>query len=392
MGVPRAQKIFQAMGLILLAALLVQALVMEVELPPEAPPWLGTLNDAFVVLGFLLFGAAFWWCTSRGSSRRTSPSILALLGFQALLGFGLWTDLFLLLAAEVPFVLPQRVAVRWMAAQAVITVLAGLQLLAAGGFVVSPGTEHLPRWLSVVLTLVTVLIMQGFAFCVGYVAATERSARADLARVNAELRATQELLADSTRMAERLQISRELHDTLGHHLTVLSLNLEHAKQVADGRAAGPIADAQAVTRLLLADVRGVVGELRDDRALDLRGALETLAAGTPEPRIHFSFADGVEVQDPAQAHILFRCVQEAITNAVRHARARNLWIVLAPEAEGVALRVRDDGDGVPEVRPGNGLTGMRERVEESGGRLEVESRPGAGFALTAWVPGPAGWP
>ncbi len=389
---PRSRKIFQAMGLMVLGAIFVQALVTDVPLPPEAPDWLGPVNDGLVCLGFLLFGVAFWWCTRHGSSRRASPAVLALLGFQALLGFGLWTELFLLLAAEVPFVLPQRLAVRWMVAQAGITVLSGALLLAAGGFVITPGTEDLPLWLAVLITMATVLIMQGFAFCVGYVAATERGGRDDLARVNAELRATQELLADSTRMAERLLISRELHDTLGHHLTVLSLNLEIAKQVTEGKAAEPIAEAQAVTRLLLADVRGVVGELRDDRALDLRGALATLAAGTPEPRIHLSFDGNVEVRDPAQAHVLFRCVQEAITNAVRHARARNLWIELAPEGEGVALRVRDDGNGVQEIRTGNGLTGMRERVEETGGRLEIDSRPGAGFVLTAWVPSPAGWP
>jgi signal transduction histidine kinase len=245
------------------------------------------------------------------------------------------------------------------------------------------------------ITLASILVWQAFAFCSGYLVVHERQASDELARANAELRATQELLAESRRLAERVQISRELHDTLGHHLTVLSLNLEIAKQVSEGKAKEAVEEAQAVTRLLLADVRGVVSDLREERAadpgMDLRHALETLVAGTPSPQVHLAIADGVEVRDPARGHILLRCVQEAITNAARHARARHLWIEVAADGDGLALRVRDDGRGAREVRPGNGLTGMRERVEGAGGRLEIDPGPGRGLALSAWLPTPAEW-
>lgn len=141
-----------------------------------------------------------------------------------------------------------------------------------------------------------------------------------------------------------------------------------------------------MTRLLLSDVREVVSSLREDRPVDLRRALETLAAGTPEPRVHLSFPENLEIRDPSQANALFRCAQEAITNSVRHARARNLWIELKKEEDGIALRARDDGRGTAAVQAGNGLQGMRERLEEIGGRLEIESWPGQGFALRAWTP------
>jgi signal transduction histidine kinase len=97
-----------------------------------------------------------------------------------------------------------------------------------------------------------------------FLAASEASARADLARANSELRATGELLANTSRLAERERISRELHDTLGHHLTALSLNLEAASHLAADNALAQIQRAQSVTKLLLSDVRGVVSALRGE--------------------------------------------------------------------------------------------------------------------------------
>ena len=92
--------------------------------------------------------------------------------------------------------------------------------------------------------------------------AEETAARERLAAANAELEATRELLAQSTRIAERARIARDLHDLLGHHLTALSLNLEIASHLTEGDARVRVETAQSVTKLLLGDVRGVVGALR----------------------------------------------------------------------------------------------------------------------------------
>jgi signal transduction histidine kinase len=90
--------------------------------------------------------------------------------------------------------------------------------------------------------------------------------------------------------------------------------------------------------------------------------------------------------DPLRAQVLLRCVQEMITNSVRHAQAENLWISLVQDADGVDLRARDDGRGARSVQAGNGLKGMAERLRQLGGKLDIESSPGQGFALRAWVP------
>jgi signal transduction histidine kinase len=96
--------------------------------------------------------------------------------------------------------------------------------------------------------------------------------------------------------------------------------------------------------------------------------------------------DGLEVGEPEQARVVLRCVQEAITNAVRHAGAENLWIEVARADGGVEVRARDDGRGAGSLRQGAGLTGMRERLEQAGGRLDLDARPGGGFEVRAWLP------
>jgi signal transduction histidine kinase len=225
-----------------------------------------------------------------------------------------------------------------------------------------------------------------FVFISSLAGLRQNDSRDELRKVNSELRATQALLAENTRMAERVRIARELHDLVGHHLTALTLNLEVATHLIDGKALEHVGQARSLAKLLLADVREVVSDMRRGDQVDMAGALRTLVEGVPEPRIHLDFPSNIVMIDPEQAHMLLRCVQEIITNSVRHARARNLWIRLSMAQGGVAMSARDDGRGVNVVEAGNGLRGMNERLSNLGGKLEVESQIGAGFALHAWIP------
>jgi len=226
---------------------------------------------------------------------------------------------------------------------------------------------------------------QLFAFGAARLAESESAAREELARVHAELLATQELFADSTRTAERLRIARELHDALGHHLTALSLQLELARNLAEGRVKEPVDQAHALTRELLAELRGVVGAMREDQPIDLAGALRTLVAGIPRPRVHLDVPASLKVE-PALAHAIFRCAQEALTNAVRHAGAENVFLAIEEREGTVTVVARDDGRGAASVKAGHGLTGLRERIEGMGGHVEVSSRPGEGVTLRALLP------
>ena len=194
-------------------------------------------------------------------------------------------------------------------------------------------------------------------------------------------------MAESSRAAERLRISRDLHDTLGHHLTALSLQLDVASHLSEGKAVAHVRQAHALTRLLLADVRDVVGQLRESSRFDLAKAVRTLVA-EPSGRlaIHLEAPDTIPVDDDAHAHALLRCVQEIVTNATRHSDARNLWLTIAPGSDGVTVHGRDDGRGAAHVAWGHGLTGMRERFEAQAGHVEVRTSAGRGFEVHGFLP------
>jgi signal transduction histidine kinase len=209
----------------------------------------------------------------------------------------------------------------------------------------------------------------------------------ELAQTNRELRSAQAIIANRVRDAERLRISRELHDAWGHELTALGLQLEIASHVTEpGRANDHVVQAKGLARSLLSNVRDVVGALRDAERCDLKDALEALAQSVPVPTIHVDISPRVRVS-PDQAHALMRCAQEAVTNAVKHAQASNLWLQVTSDDEGVRLVARDDGNvQAADSSSGSGLLGMRERVEGLGGRLAVEAGTGLGFTIEAWLP------
>ncbi len=281
--------------------------------------------------------------------------------------------LLLIIGGLLPWMLPLAGAAAWLLAQNVLFVLV----------LDSIGDNPLG---DAALTGGLFLAVSLFAFMSGVVALRQNEARDELRKVNSELRATQALLAENTRIAERVRIARELHDLVGHHLTALTLNLEVATHLVEGKALEHVQQAHSLAKLLLADVREVVSEMRLDDKVDLSAALQTLVSGMPEPRIHLDLPLDVALTDPVRAQVMLRCAQEIITNSVRHARADNLWIILEHDREKVSLNAHDDGQGVKTVEPGNGLNGMAERLRQLGGGLDIESKPGAGFRLQAWVP------
>jgi signal transduction histidine kinase len=225
-----------------------------------------------------------------------------------------------------------------------------------------------------------------FAMMTAWYAVTAQRSRDELVAVNADLLATRSLLAESTRDSERLRLSRELHDVAGHKLTALKLNLAVLSRDPQIGARESVALCARLADELLADIRGVVQQMRMHDGMDLRSALETLAAPFPKPRVHFQLAETARVADVAQAEAVLRTVQEALTNAARHSNAENIWIVLRRDGDRIALDIRDDGRGIGALRFGHGLSGMRERLEALDGQLRVERNPAGGVQLQAWLP------
>jgi signal transduction histidine kinase len=110
-----------------------------------------------------------------------------------------------------------------------------------------------------------------------------------------------------------------------------------------------------------------------------------LTDGIQSPCIHLSIKNEVELDDPLKAQTIVRCTQEFITNAMKHAHAKNLWITVESHAEGLMLRAEDDGVGARQIREGNGLKGMRERLTSVGGYLEL-AKSVNGFRASVWIP------
>jgi len=329
----------------------------------------------------LAFGAAYWYQARLlpvRSSVRQSLVLLVLMVTSALLisylsQTALGAILLLIVAGMLPWMLSFSNGLIWLIGQNIV--LAGVISLIPG---VSPGNAVL---LSVIFLSVSIL-----AFITSLVGLRNIRARNELATVNSELLSTQRLLAENTRIAERVRIARELHDLVGHHLTALTLNLEVVTHMVEGKTLQHVQQAHSLAKLLLADVREVVSEMRNDDRVDLQQVLETLTLGVPEPKVQLQLPEQLVITDPNHAQILLRCVQEIVTNSARHARARNLWVKIDIDENAIKLTAKDDGRGTKAINMGNGLSGMAERVEQLDGTLLIQSEPGEGFELTVTIP------
>jgi signal transduction histidine kinase len=334
-----------------------------------------------LILAYGAFGLIYWRVTYALGARKSQFLdfvLLAALTLSAIIvsketGTGMGAVLMMVIAGVIPWLVPLRIGVIWLVLQhvALIPVFSKME-----GF--TPGFA--------VLQAMTYVGYSSFAMVIGFVAKQQAQAREEQRRLNAELRATRALLAESSRMSERVRISRELHDLLGHHLTALSLNLEVANHLTEGRAQEHVRQSHTLAKLLLTDVREAVSEMREDGAIDLSGAIRTLVEGVPALDIRLDLPEPLSIEDPERAHVLLRCTQEIITNAVRHAGASTLWLSIARDSHEARIQARDDGRGADDPAPGNGLRGIRERLGAYGGRVDIITGRGQGFALDIRLP------
>ena len=195
--------------------------------------------------------------------------------------------------------------------------------------------------------------------------------------------------------AERRKIARDFHDEIGHALAGIKLSLEMAKQ-----AGGPgdvLADVQAQIGELMRSVRELMLELRpsmlDDFGL-LAALLAQLRRYTERTGIKVGFLhEGLEERrfGPDVETAVYRIVQEALTNAAKHARGTEIELRIAADSNAISVLVQDNGIGCEpasliSARRGSGLSGMYERARLLGGRVSVEAQHGAGVCVKAWIP------
>jgi len=353
-------------------------LMRRAGLDPDA------VSSEFVWLGLVcwgLFGASFAWLTRRLGRRRIILFDHALLMLLALSAIGvsyfnengLGSILLMLAACVLPWLMSVPKGVTWLMLSQLIMIP-----VFVGGF-------DFPLFEAVMQALLYAGF-GGFVYATSLVARQQALAREEQRRLNSELRATRALLAESVRVNERTRIARELHDLLGHHLTALSLNLEVANHLSEGKVQEHVSQAHTLAKLLLSDVREAVSRIRDSDDIDMAATLLPLADNVPGLRIDMRFPQPFLLDDPERAHVLLRCTQEIVTNVVRHAEANTLVLDYRWHDEGVLLEARDDGRGADSPSAGNGLRGIRERLNACGGRVQIETHPGQGFAMTVYLP------
>jgi len=243
-------------------------------------------------------------------------------------------------------------------------------------------------------------LLSGYVFVVGMtlIADVARKAKiraetlaAELEEANARLRATAAQTAELAAANERNRIARDIHDGLGHFLTVITVQLQAARALLPAepaRAADAVTKAEETSRAALDDVRRSVGALR---AAQSRPALDTAIAGVVQESglpATFRLEGTLRTVPDAVEQTLFRAAQEGLTNVRKHAPGARAELVLDfHEPRRVRLVVTDDGAGTRgEATGGFGLPGLRERVAAVGGTLVAGNRAARGFELCVEVP------
>jgi two-component system sensor histidine kinase UhpB len=192
---------------------------------------------------------------------------------------------------------------------------------------------------------------------------------------------------------ERLRVAQELHDEIGQTLTAVTIQAEGAADGDAALAADALRSVAHAVRESLDEVRRIARELRPE-ALDDLGLVNALIAlcnrvGAQDgPRVRRELQGDLAPLSPDVELVIYRIAQEALTNALRHSGARTVTVSLMADAEGLILRVADDGRGMPAQLPGGtaGIAGMRERALLVDGRLSIESRPGRGTEVRLMIP------
>jgi signal transduction histidine kinase len=329
---------------------------------------------------WMVFGGLFWISTSR-MQRYSNFSVALLVAESSTALLMSWLQpnsyegfLLIIIAWQLALSVSQKVATIWVIVQtaALIAIIAptsprGWALAYAG----------------------TCFAFKTFTYVTVVFARRESEARAQQQIINAELIATREFLIENSRSYERLRISRDLHDSLGHQLTALAIHLEVAlNQPRPAEVEVHVRKAQSIAKNMLQDVRYVAGTLRkSEDGMELNKVLQALAGSQPGLKVHLSAPRSLQWVNGERAHTLLRCVQEVITNTLKHARAQNLWISIQAEDGMVRIETSDDGCGQPrDIAPGLGLMGMRERFEQLGGSIVIAPRMDSGFSLHAWFP------
>lgn len=211
------------------------------------------------------------------------------------------------------------------------------------------------------------------------------------------MRETSAALAEASVYEERNRIAQEIHDIVGHTLTSTILQIEAGKRLLYKDMQGGVQrlnEAQDLVRHSLNEIRGSVHMLKEDKYADLANMLHELIRDTERNTgviIHAAIHDLPEWLSTAYKKTIYHALQEGLTNGIRHGGSKEFHFSLMPVGDRLEFRLQDYGIGARMIVMGFGLKAMRERVEQLGGNLSVDSRPGQGCMLRIDLPYQMQW-
>lgn len=312
---------------------------------------------------FLLNGACFYWVTRSDERSGVLPrfelicyilQLLSALALNWMLPFDYLAILSIIWVSVLPYLVPMRTAV-------VITIaVLGLW------YGVDAALEQRSMWITGLLFS----SFHFFALLMKNQARSEQKAKQELQQTHQQLVATQDLLMIASQQQERTRIARDLHDVLGHHLTALTINLQVAGHLTEGEAKAKVDQCHQIAKLLLSDVREAVSALREQQQFSIYQALEKLLTAVPGVKVCWDCSQDIELADVKVAQQLLLIVQEALTNTLRHSQATEFYLFVKAVDGFLQLTIYDNGKVAPDWKPGNGLTGMKERVVSCAGTLQ----------------------
>ncbi len=345
------------------------------------------VRTRFPILVLVVVGAVFIGQQLRQNGDTLIPSIAL---FLAIYTVGAWE--------------PNRVLARWSRIAVIVAMFIwlGISLVIA---IVGPRPDFPgaagpidPVLASVLYSILFNLLFFLSAYFFGSMAWLSARREAQLAHGADELRRSQEQNTRGAVVAERVRIARDLHDVVAHHVSVMGVQAGAARRVLgkDPEAASAALRAvEETARVTISELRGLLGVLRaDDKAaepVDAHPGLGQLVDLVESARrtglaVDFGvFGEQRPVPDGV-ALSAYRVVQEALTNVVKHARARRVDVRVRYLADSLEVEVSDDGTGGRSPGVGFGLVGMRERVAVHGGELVAGPKDGPGYRVRATLP------
>jgi len=222
-----------------------------------------------------------------------------------------------------------------------------------------------------IFTVLIFFVLQIFAFSVIEATQREKKAKEEISAINQELLAARFMLKESSKKQERLRISRDLHDVLGHQLTALALNLEVTHHKVNDEFKTLTQQNLQQAKQLLQDVRNVVKEMRNEDKLDLISYLNALFQQLPHCLLTIN--NTATINSISLNQQLIFCLQEGVSNALRHGKANNFILDLQKNQNIISLSLTDNGVGYQKLICGNGLIGMEERLADYSGKIKLTS-------------------